>query len=152
MSLKKRIIRIVVIAGCAWLLFSFVLIPLKIRGQSMEPTYHDGGFTFCWRQRFLFSPVKRGDVVAIRFAGRHVMLLKRVVALAGDTVGFRNGILYVNGSRVDEPYIRFRSNWNLPPRTVEPGRVYVVGDNRGVPMQRHHFGQVDAQRIMGGVL
>ena len=152
MSLKTRLIRIVVISVTAWLFFSYVLVPLRIQGKSMEPTYHDVGFGFCWRQRFLLSPPDYGDVVAIRFAGKSVVLLKRVVALAGDTVEFRRGRLYVNGRPVEEPYVKYRSDWNLPPRTVEPGRVYVVGDNRGVPMERHHFGQVDMRRILGGVL
>ena len=152
MSLKTRLIRIVIISVTAWLFFSYVLVPLRIQGRSMEPTYHDGGFGFCWRQRFLFSPPDYGDVIAIRFAGRNVVLLKRVVALAGDTVEFRRGRLYVNDQPVEEPYVKDRSDWNLPLRRVEPGRVYVVGDNRGVPMERHHFGQVDMGRILGGVL
>jgi signal peptidase I len=152
MSAKKRVIRIIVISLAAWLIFSYVLIPLHIQGKSMEPTYHDGGVGFCWRQRYLFSPPSPGDVVAIRFAGRHVVLLKRVVALAGDIVEFRNGVLYVNSQPIDEPYVQFRSDWNLAPRTVAADRVYVVGDNRGVPMEQHHFGQVDVKRILGGVL
>ncbi len=91
-------------------------------------------------------------MVAIRFAGNRVLLLKRIVALAGDTVAFNNGMLLVNGEKVQEPYIQYRADWNLEPRTVEPGKVYVVGDNRGVPMHRHHFGKVEEQRIVGGLL
>ena len=148
---KKRLIRICCISLGAYLFFSYVLLPLRIEGRSMEPTYPDGGFRFCWRLQYLFTEPKRGDVVAIRFAGRRVVLLKRVIALAGDTVEFRNGALLVNNQRVNEPYVRFNSNWNLPPRQVAPGRVYVVGDNRGVPMEQHYFGQVLVRRILGSV-
>lgn len=133
------------------LLFTQILLPLRIDGQSMEPTYSNG-FNLCWRGRYLFGAPQRGDVVAIRLAGNRVLLLKRVVALAGDTVAFAHGKLVVNGQQVDEPYVRFRSDWHLEPRTVEPGKVYVVGDNRGVAMNRHHFGQVDERRIVGGLL
>jgi signal peptidase I len=145
-------LRLLTIALATVLLFTQVLIPLKIQGQSMEPTYRDGSFNLCWRGRYLFSAPQRGDVVAIRFAGRQVMLLKRVVALAGDTVAFRDGVLVVNGQPVAEPYVRMRSNWNLESRPVESGKVYVVGDNRSVPIERHHFGQVEQERIMGGVI
>ena len=148
---KKRLLRIFCISLGAYLVFSYVLLPLRIEGRSMEPTYADGGFSFCWRLQYLFSEPKRGDVVAIRFAGRRVVLLKRVVALAGDTVEFQNGMLLVNNKRVNEPYVRYNSNWNLPPRQVASGKVYVVGDNRGVPMEQHHFGQVSTQRILGTV-
>ena len=148
---RPFLLRLLVLILTTVLLFTQVLIPLRIDGQSMEPTYSNG-FNLCWRGRYLFASPQRGDVVAIRFAGNRVLLLKRIVALAGDTVAFNNGALLVNGEKVQEPYVQFRSDWNLEPRTVEPGKVYVVGDNRGVPMNRHHFGQVDEQRIVGGLL
>lgn len=80
------------------------------------------------------------------------MLLKRVVALAGETVEFRKGVLYVNGNLIEEPYLRYRSDWQLPPRTVSLGHVYVVGDNRGTAIKRHKFGEININRIVGGVL
>ncbi|MGD9949761.1 MAG: signal peptidase I [Desulfobulbus sp.] len=144
-------LRVLVLILATVLIFTQMLLPLKIEGQSMEPTYANG-FNICWRGRYLFSAPQRGDVVVIRFAGNRVLLLKRIVALAGDTVAFKNGVLLVNGQSVAEPYVRHRSAWNLPPRTVDPGKVYVVGDNRGVPMASHHFGQVALQRIVGGLL
>jgi len=80
------------------------------------------------------------------------MLLKRIVALSGETVEFREGELYVDGNLIEEPYVHHRSNWNLPQRTVAPGHVYVVGDNRGTPMALHKFGETNMNRIVGGVL
>lgn len=145
------LLRVAAVIAAAFLIFTQVLLPLRIEGQSMEPTYGNG-FNLCWRGRYLFTSPQRGDVVVIRLAGRRVLLLKRIVALAGDTVAFARGVLLVNGQPVTEPYVRFRSDWDLAPRTVAPGKVYVVGDNRGVPMPRHHFGQVDQQRIVGGLL
>jgi signal peptidase I len=80
------------------------------------------------------------------------MLLKRIVALEGEELEFRGGILHVNGEAIDEPYVRYKSDWNLPPRKVERGNVYVVGDNRGVPMDHHYLGQTPRGRIIGGPL
>jgi signal peptidase I len=145
------LLRVLLLILTTALIFTQVLLPLRIEGQSMEPTYTNG-FNLCWRGRYLFSAPQRGDVVVIRLAGNRVLLLKRVVALAGDTVAFVQGTLVVNGQKMDEPYVRYQSDWNLEPRTVDPGKVYVVGDNRGVPMHRHHFGQVEEQRIVGGLL
>jgi signal peptidase I len=148
----RFVLRLLLVTVTAVIVFTLALVPLRIEGRSMEPTYGDGGFNFCWRGRYLFSEPERGDVVVIRFAGRRVMLLKRIIGLAGDTVEFRNGELFVNGSKVEEPYVRTPSDWNLAPRRVGPGKVYVVGDNRAVPMDRHHFGQVEQERIVGGVV
>lgn len=117
----------------------------------MEPTYADGSFAFCWRPQYILKKPKQYDVVTVRFAGRKVMLLKRIVALEGQTVAFRKGFLYVNGNLVEEPYVHYRSDWELLPREVSTGHAYVVGDNRGTPMARHHFGEVNINRIVGGV-
>ncbi len=116
----------------------------------MEPTYRDGTLLFYlpWLPRL--RPPSVGDVVMVRMAGRRVMLLKRIVAMAGDTVEFRGGWLYVNGQRREEPYVEYRyCNWELAEREVQPGHVYVVGDNRGMPMDRHYFGRAARKRIIG---
>jgi len=149
---KKYFLRLLFLGLSCYLIFSYLLIPLRIQGMSMDPTYRNGSFAFCWRPRYLFSQIKRFDIVTVRFSGRSVMLLKRVIALPGDIVEFREGLLYLNGKLIDEPYVQHRSLWNLSPRTVAAGHVYVVGDNRGTSMSRHHFGQVTIQRIIGGVL
>jgi signal peptidase I len=118
----------------------------------MEPRYHDGEFNFCWRLRYAFSQPGRGDVVVVRLAGKKVMLLKRAVALAGDEVEFREGRLFVNGRQVEEPYVRYPCDWELPPRRVEVGHVYLIGDNRSMPMEQHQFGQTSVNRIVGAPL
>ena len=87
--------------------------------------------------------------MAIRLAGERVMLLKRVVALEGDVVEFRNGDLFVNKEKVEEAYSRYTSDWNLAPRTVNKGHVYVVGDNRSVSIDIARFGQTSTDRIVG---
>ncbi len=115
----------------------------------MEPTYRTGEFNFCWRLRYLFSKPKRYDIVAIRLAGQKVMLLKRVVALEGEEVSFRQGKLLINGNELEEPYLRYPCNWELPARKVEKDSVYVVGDNRNMPMESHYFGQTLIRRIVG---
>ena len=114
----------------------------------MVPTYPDHGFNFCWRGRYWFSEPQRGDVVIVRHHDR-VYYLKRVVAVAGDTVEFRKGKLFVNDRELDEPYLRYYCSWELPKRTIEPGHCYVVGDNRSQPIIEHHFGRVSAKRIIG---
>lgn len=118
----------------------------------MQPTYMNGGFNFCFKLRYTFSTPKRHDVVAIRLAGEKVILLKRVVALAGDMVEIKNGILFVNQKKIKETYVQGLSDWNLSPRTVDKNHVYVIGDNRSVPIHVHQFGQTSVSRIIGGPL
>jgi len=146
---SKFLIRVSLIALFAYLFFGYLCIPFTIQGISMEPTYHNGGVNFCWRLHYFFSEPKRHDVVTVRFAGSKVMLLKRVVAREGEEVEFRDGKLFVDCKEIVEPYVRYPCNWNLPPRQVEEDSIYVVGDNRSMPIENHHFGQASKKRIMG---
>jgi signal peptidase I len=115
----------------------------------MEPAYGNGRVNFIWRPGYTFSGPKRYNVVAVRLAGPKVMLLKRVVALEGEWVEFREGKLFIDGKKVEEPYVRYPGNWNLPPRQVDKDNVYVVGDNRSMPIESHYFGQTSIRRIVG---
>ncbi len=149
---KSFFIRLIILSLSCYLIFSYVLIPLRIQGHSMEPTYKNGSYAFCWRLKYLYTQVEQFDIVTVRFTGRSTMLLKRVLALPGDTLEFREGLLYINDKQVDEPYIKYHSPWSLSPRLIKPGYAYVVGDNRGTDMSRHHFGQVNMDRIIGSVV
>lgn len=146
---RRGLVRLFLIASIAALFFGLVCTPAFISGGSMLPTYPEYGFNFCWKPAFWFSSPRRGQVVIARYLGERVMLLKRVVALAGDTVEFRDGALLVNGVHVHEPYRKSACDWHLPPRTVEPGHVYLVGDNRSMPIDRHKFGQLSIKRVIG---
>ena len=141
-------LRMLIVAAVSLLVFGVFLMPCVIDGESMMPTYDDHGLTFCKRWSYWFSRPERGDIVIINYAPR-VYLLKRIVALEGDTVEFRNGTLLINGKKVDEPYVRYMSNWNLKPRTVADGNCYVVGDNRSQHINEHIFGQIQLKRITG---
>jgi signal peptidase I len=145
----KFLLRVVGVALSAYLVFSYVLIPIHIQGLSMEPTYHDGSINFCWTLSALFLKPQRHDVVAVRLAGHGVMLLKRIVALEGEWIEFRYGKLLVDGNTIEEPYVKYPCDWSLSPRQVEQGSVYVVGDNRSMDIEDHHFGQASIKRIVG---
>ncbi len=165
MSLHKRIrqfffpsltpqfvIRALGVTLFAYLFFGHLCIPFRIQGYSMEPTYPHGGFNFCWKMRYLFSIPQRHDVVNVRWVGNKFMLLKRIVALENEQVEFRDGKLFVDGKNIEEPYVHYPCHWNLPPRQVEKNCVYVVGDNRSMSIEDHHFGQTSMKRILGGPL
>ena len=88
----------------------------------------------------------------VELAGNRVMYLKRVVGFPGETVEFREGKLYIDGKPLDEPYVNGPCDWELPVRQVDPGFVYVAGDNRAMPIDAHQFGSVLRKKINGGPL
>jgi len=61
----------------------------------------------------------------------------------------KDGILYVNGIETLEPYIQKGGEWDLDPRRVQEGELFVTGDNRSMPIDEHEMGIVDMKRIVG---
>lgn len=149
---RRFLIRFAIVVLSAYVVFGHVLVLMRIRGDSMDPTFRDGGFTFCWRQRYALSGPGHGDVVAIALSGPSVLYLKRVVAVEKDTVEFRSGKLHVNGVAQSEPYVQHGCTWTIPARQVREGHVYVVGDNRSMSPDEHAFGEASNSRIAGAPL
>jgi signal peptidase I len=133
--------------------FKFALVPIRVAGSSMWPTYKNDGVNCINRLAYLFHEPRRGDVVGVSFsAGMHVMDLKRIVGLPGETVAFHQGRLLINGQVLDEPYVQAPCDWEMSPEQVRDEQYYVVGDNRSMPAQNHEKGRAPRQRIVGKIL
>ena len=144
--------RIVVLAVSCIVVFKFILLHIRIEGISMLPTYQDGSTHFVNRLAYLWHEPQRGDVVSIRLAGTHVMYMKRIIGLPGETVAFANGQVLINGETLDEPYEKLHCDWNLPPEKLGPNEYFVVGDNRSMPPENHEHGKARRDRIVGKLL
>jgi len=145
---KKYCLRVAIVAIIAYIVFGFLCNPFIIDGESMMPTYPKHGCMLSWNGAYWFKPPAIGDVIIARFNSR-IAYLKRIVALPGDTVQWIDGTLYRNGEPMNEPYVKYSSNWNSELITVEPAHVYVVGDNRGMNRDEHKHGQLKINRIIG---
>ena len=145
--------RLVVLVTVSFVVFKFVLVPVHVDGGSMLPTYKANGGNFVNRLSYLFHEPRRGDVVAIGLqAGEHVMYMKRIVGLPGETVAFHKGRLFINGKPLAEPYVKLPCDWEHEPEQVGPDQYYVVGDNREMSWEDHTHGRAARGRIMGKVL
>ncbi len=146
-------LRLAVLALLTVLICTFILTPAFTHGDSMLPTYRSRQFLPVWRPKYWFRAPQVGDVVMVRFAGQRIMLLKRVVAVAGQRVAFHAGVLHIDGVPCQEPWSRLTDcDWELPERIVPEGEIYVIGDNRSMPLAEHIFGHVSVKRIVGAPL
>jgi len=148
----RTFVRVGVLVLVSVVVFGWVLIPVRTYGDSMLPTYRSGSFHLVNRVPYLLRQPARGDVVAVRLAGWRVVYVKRIVGLPGERIGFRDGLLTVNSRPLDEPYVQERARWNLRETALRPGEFFVVGDNRGMPIEAHEFGLVRRERIEGPLL
>jgi signal peptidase I len=112
-----------------------------VNGTSMQPTLQNGDRLLINKFTFLFNTPKKGDVITFRDPSNpERYLVKRVIGLPGDTIEIRNGVLYVNGVAVKEPYINCRiEDGDFGPVRVKKGTVFVMGDNR------HRFASRDSR-------
>jgi signal peptidase I len=119
-------------------------MPTLIEGRSMLPTLAEGQVGGINRLAYRWREPKRGDLVAI-WTGTEFMA-KRVVGLPGERLAVRNGVLWVNGAPLAEPYVEFSDRWRqVREGTIEPGCMLVAGDNRSTSV----IAVVGRDRIVG---
>jgi len=149
------------------LLFASGFRPVQNVSSSMEPTIFVGDKLVVDENYYHDRPVRRGDLAVIRkglsssstSSGRNenLLLIKRVVAVAGDTIEGKHRQIFLNGEKQDEPYVQHKfavANPDLDafgPVTIPPGKYFVMGDNRDVSLDSRtaDFGLVDAAAIVG---
>ncbi len=156
------LVRVVVWAVSCFVIFKIALVRVEVSGISMMPTYKDQSKNWINRLAFLRHEPRRGDVVGIAFSPiedvshylipPHIMLVKRIIGLPGETVAFSNGRVLINGVILNEPYEKYPCNWDIPPVKLGADEYYVVGDNRSMPEKEHTKGVCKRQQIIGKVL
>ncbi len=149
---RATLVRVAVLAVTSFVVFRFILLPARIEGISMLPTYQDRSVNFINRLAYRWHEPRRCDVVGIRLAGLHVMYLKRIIGLPGETVAFVGGRVQINGEVLDEPYEKTPCDWNYPPVKLGPDEYFMVGDNRTMPWEQHTFGRTTRDHIVGKAL
>lgn len=145
-------IRVSILAAVSFVTFGWFLTPTRVSGVSMQPTYRDSTLHLVNRVIYKVRSPARGDVVAIRLAGPHVLYIKRIIGLPEERVAIVGGTVEINGVPLAEPYVVERAPWEYPEVTVGPNEYFVIGDNRGMRIGDHDFGRVDARRIIGRLL
>lgn len=129
----------------------FVIQVSVVRGNSMEPALHDGDRLVVDRVTYNLGNVQRGDVVVLRYPRNpDVDFVKRVVALPGDRVAMRAGVLFVNGEAADD-YGCIPDRENLDELVVPKREFFVLGDNRPISCDSREFGLVAEHLLKGRV-
>ncbi len=153
----RPLLEAVVVAG---LFVTFIATTVGISGDSMNPTLYHGERALApkyetWLRRLGLSRFQRGEIVYFRppegvpearvelalGLGFRSYLIKRIIGLPGDRVRIVQGVVYLNGEVLVEPYLDDPGSSNLAEITVPEGQVFVLGDQRGP------FGSVDSRRF-----
>ena len=176
--LVREVVETVLLAVVLYLGIRMVILPYEVQGASMSPNLadhervmvnrmayaHYDTNTFWnllpWEDRdgehvvYPFGEPERGDIVVFEPpTASDKPYVKRVIGLPGETVGFHDGFVYIDGVRLDEAYldgpITECDGARFCEYTVPKGHVYVLGDNRDNSSDSRGFGPVDVNAIIG---
>ena len=139
------------------IVFLLIFRVIVVSGDSMYSTLVDGDYLLLLSNVFYQEP-KQGDIIVASKDSYDdgAAIIKRVIATEGQIVDidFDNGIVYVDGLTLEEPYIQnltTRSEGVLFPLIVEEGCIFVLGDNREVSKDSRHpeIGLIDTRQVLG---
>jgi signal peptidase I len=143
---------IVVALLVALLIRGFVLQVYLVEGESMEPTLHSAERLLVNKFIYRFREPRAGEIIVLQDPGKPSReLIKRVVAVGGETVQVTKGIVYINGAPLQEPYKNdmFTQYSDSPPVLVPDDTVYVMGDNRGRSFDSRNIGPIELGKVDG---
>ncbi|HHB90639.1 MAG TPA: signal peptidase I [Anaerolineae bacterium] len=127
----------------------FLAQATRVEGYSMEPTLYGHQRLIIEKVSYRLHGPKRGDIVVVRIPQFDRLLIKRVIGLPGETLEIRDGLVYINGQPLEEPYVNGRPRGSYPATTIPEGHVFVMGDNRNNSNDSRAFGPVPIENIVG---
>ena len=139
----------VVLALILYFLIDTVVARVRVDNISMEPTLQPGEFLLVDRVTYRLSELNIGDIIIFHYPQNpQEDYIKRVIGLAGDNVKIKEGVVYVNDTRLEEPYLIFPTDyegeWIVP-----EDALFVLGDNRNLSFDSHSWGFVPEENVIG---
>ncbi len=136
-----------------FLLLYALFWPLKIEGNSMEHTISDSERVIMSRALAIFGSYSHGDIVVCDSRVKDIKrsIIKRIIAMPGDHLIIKDGIVSVNGEVLDEPYSYGKTFGNVD-LVLDEHHVFVMGDNREVSTDSRSIGPIDKSEIVGRVI
>jgi len=149
----REILVIIIAAVAIFFLLQATVQKSSVIGYSMEPGLQDGQQLLINKVVYHLHEPERGDIIIFHppppYSPKATPFIKRIIALPGDTIEVKNGAVYVNGSKLDEPYIKEPPTYNLQQKKIPENEYFVLGDNRNNANDSHNGWTVPRQNIIG---
>jgi signal peptidase I len=133
-----------------FLVLQFTVQSFVIIGSSMQPNFQGGERLLINKVVYKFRQPERGEVIIFHPpSSPKTDYIKRVIALPGDSVEIKDSAAYVNGIKLDEPYVKNPAAYTLSERKVPENEYFVLGDNRNNSDDSHNGWTVPREDIIG---
>jgi signal peptidase I len=136
----------------AFTLFQFLYQPVQVEGTSMLPQLKNHERIVVSTVAYHVESIRRGDIIVFHYPlDPAESFIKRVVGLPGDWVSIQDGLVYLNGRRLSEPYMLpgYLGDETCPPVHVAPDHYYVLGDHRDFSNDSREWGTLARKYIYG---
>ena len=147
----KDLVPYIVIIVVVVLIRTFIATPVIVVGDSMVPTLKEGQWLLLNKIGYQFKEIERYDIVVIKMEKSEI--IKRVIGLPGETIEYRNNILYINGHEYKTDYNFDTEDFTLKSicncETIPKDKYFVLGDNRAVSSDSRIIGLIDRKDIKG---
>jgi signal peptidase I len=122
---------------------------LEVISSSMEPTLSIGDRIISIK----VEDIKRKDIVILYPPkGKKEILTKRVIGLPGENLKIKDGFVYINGEKIEEPYIKEKPNYEIEEIKIPTGKYFLLGDNRNESEDSSIWGPVEKEKIIGKII
>ena len=152
-TVLREILVIIIVAVVISLLLQTTIQKSSVNGYSMEPSLHDGQQLLINKVVYYFHEPERGDIIILRppppYSPEETPFVKRIIALPGDIIDINDGAVYINGLKLDEPYIKQPPAYNFQQKKIPENEYFVLGDNRNRASDSHNGWTVPRQNIIG---
>ena len=131
-------------------LFQVTIASFKVYGSSMLPNIRPGEYIMVSKAAYFLHPPERGEVIVFHSPrDPNSDLIKRIIAVPGDTVEIRNRTVFVNDTPLVEPYTMEPPKYAYPSQKITADYYFVLGDNRNNSADSHRGWTVPRQNIVG---
>lgn len=146
-KLIKELITLTVIVIIVLLIKQFLVTPIQVNGDSMNPTLKNGDIMILNKIGYKINGIKRFNIVVIN--NKDTLLIKRVIALPNETIKYENNKLYIDGKEIKEDYLGSDVLTNDFEAKTTDNCYFVMGDNRDVSLDSRDLGCFDISEIQG---
>jgi signal peptidase I len=148
----RELLETAVLTIAIFLVVRVALQNFKVEGDSMFPNLHNGEYILVNKIDYMIHSPSRGDIIVFQATPAHQPdkdFIKRVIGLPGETVAVHSQAVWINGKRLNEPYIKTPPEYIFAAQKVPPGDYFVLGDNRNNSQDSHLWLWLPRKYIIG---